>query len=990
MASSQPFAVQIDETIAVRENVTPGGDLVFLSISSTGSRGKLNGEVLERLGLDPDALPTESELVGGYALRETGNGLLCFIVTVGERLSVIEALRQNLAAALRDHRLAEAREIWLPLMGTGAGKVPPERSFRMTLDVLRTSDWLRAATREIVISLPTDITAAARSKLISTIETMAGTAKSPPPPPHEIPGGPAMSEAAGMLLAFAAGLKRLRKQRGGELSTTLLFYALAEVNSEGAPQALKEDRAAVLMSHAIKDRAGNRYATAWAAYFRDSREAVTLPQPVKISTRTPNLEGILATALSTAASAGRAEIEIDDLIEAMFALPEGRFNTNIEPMRVTREALLEEYRDMARGQVLMSLHNDVASEVDKLGYQTYADAIALFLTDTRTPPPISISIQAPWGAGKSSLMHMIREKLDPRAKREEFRPKPGDRSIPRLSLGDVLRFIDTSTPQPIKAFFGWGTQRAHVESALPSVPWGTTQTRLTIWFNAWKYETSEQVWAGLVDAIVSQISERLPPVEREKFLLRLQLARIDDSIIRRKIYDRIATLWWGRVRAWVGGGVAWLGTMFGLIAAPHVLDVSDPGMKAALGVLKAIGYPGALIGGLVVVAVLARQFFMASKETKEEPATFSLANYIRVPDYDATIGQIHHIHSDLRRVLSVTPKATLADGTTVQEPIVIFIDDLDRCTPGKIAAVVEGVSLLLADDTYRCMFVIGMDPQMVAAALEKAHEDVRDQLPSYERSVPLGWRFMDKFVQLPFTIPPSRQDRLDDLLMSMGSARREEELVAPTTSLPPDFVALISASPEGGSAADAPPTAPPVAPDAPPAPSAADSVDTPAERNEARDVGKIIRLVADYTGGNPREVKRMVNLARLYLHLRNARREAEAGWISPSLDQYARWIALTLRWPDMMRWLQWGVDEAAWAPTDMTQQLIERRLLALQKAAIGMTSGKAWCDALKERLEFSDVEKIDWAADSKLMEFFARESERRTDTIAAAAARGFW
>lgn len=68
----------------------------------------------------------------------------------------------------------------------------------------------------------------------------------------------------------------------------------------------------------------------------------------------------------------------------------------------------------------------------------------------------------------------------------------------------------------------------------------------------------------------------------------------------------------------------------------------------------------------------------------------------------------------------------------------IFSDDLDRCSPGKVSSVVEGVSMLLATDEYSCMFVIGMDPQMVAAALEKAHEDVREKLPSYERAVPLG------------------------------------------------------------------------------------------------------------------------------------------------------------------------------------------------------------------------------------------------------------
>ena len=41
----------------------------------------------------------------------------------------------------------------------------------------------------------------------------------------------------------------------------------------------------------------------------------------------------------------------------------------------------------------------------------------------------------------------------------------------------------------------------------------------------------------------------------------------------------------------------------------------------------------------------------------------------------------------------------------------------------------------------------------------------------------------------------------------------------------------------------------------------------------------------------------MVNLARLYLALRNERRHLNPFWRAPSLEQYALWIALTLRWP---------------------------------------------------------------------------------------------
>ena len=52
---------------------------------------------------------------------------------------------------------------------------------------------------------------------------------------------------------------------------------------------------------------------------------------------------------------------------------------------------------------------------DSLGHFPYAYAIYRFLIDANTCPPLAISIQAPWGGGKTSLMRMIQAQLDPDA-----------------------------------------------------------------------------------------------------------------------------------------------------------------------------------------------------------------------------------------------------------------------------------------------------------------------------------------------------------------------------------------------------------------------------------------------------------------------------------------------------------------------------------------------------------------------------------------------
>ena len=50
------------------------------------------------------------------------------------------------------------------------------------------------------------------------------------------------------------------------------------------------------------------------------------------------------------------------------------------------------------------------------------------------------------------------------------------------------------------------------------------------------YQTGEQVWAGLAHEIITQITERMSRGEQEHFWLHLNLKRVDEQAVRRKIY----------------------------------------------------------------------------------------------------------------------------------------------------------------------------------------------------------------------------------------------------------------------------------------------------------------------------------------------------------------------------------------------------------------------------------------------------------------------
>ncbi|WP_158266615.1 KAP family P-loop NTPase fold protein [Allosphingosinicella deserti] len=961
-----------EHSVQAIANAPPDAEVIFLSTDSAGTPGALNSQILTQLNL-PMALPSGDELAQGYALRNSRVGLICYVVTIDGR-PTNEALEHNLGLAFSDPQVASAASYWVPLMGTGAGGLSHEESFAITAAILQAQPTIQNGKARTVIALPPDLDGAVRKtfaalarklgRVIVADDLDALAHKRRPEHaniinPYRMPRSAAVTDLLELASTFAPMVKR------SGVSTSLLFFALGEGHGPVTETALFRDGAAEFFTLTLEELYADQYDTAWKHYFGDTRRpsgvADTILPP------TDNVAAVLVEAHARAGGDDHA-IQIDHVIGALLEHQDTRLRNLLEDAGIVPEALLAEYRDARLGRVATRFQNDVANSDDQLDYARYATAIRAFLTDKDTRAPLSISVQAPWGGGKSTLMHLVREALDPQEVRGKYKQMPLAelRKLPKLLLGKVTELLEAREEILVT----------------PDEQAARSKRRWTVWFNAWKYETTEQLWAGLVDAIVSQIAQRLSPLEREKFLLKLQLARIDDGIVRKRIYDRIVNLWWRKAKVWAVAAGSIMLSLFGLAAAKPELD---PALQRAVGLWSGSGFIYMLIVQAILTLGFLISFAASSFKTKKEPASFSLADVIKVPDYDKGVGELHHVHADLKRVLELVPHKG-EDGDSA--PLVIFIDDLDRCSPGKVASVVEGVSMLLATDEYRCIFVIGMDPQMVAAALEKAHEDVRQKLPSYERAVPLGWRFMDKFVQLPFTLPPSETGAFTayvDWLAGVASpapaiaATRSEAM--PQPSVPPAADHTIESVIR--EIADGPSADTPLQP--------APEPETIATFTESRNVGAIIRRIAQFSVGNPREMKRMVNLARFYLTLRAARSVKEPAWHPPNAGQYARWIALTLRWPDMLRWLQWGADEARWPPEELGVPLIVRRLRALEAHAERAEAPAAWRNALKEELSLPTDSESNWSRDAKLFEFFVDEvNQPRGERLSDAAERGFW
>ncbi len=614
---------------------------------------------------------------------------------------------------------------------------------------------------------------------------------------------------------------------------------------------------------------------------------------------------------------------------------------------------------------------DVWTTEDALGYQAYAYALYRFLTHPKTRPPLTISIQAAWGGGKTSLMRMIQRELDPQAAGQlDFAPPPATLSVREVKQ-KISRWMKAKGPEDLP----------RVELLTDQA--GGPARRLTVWLNVWKYQNTQQVWAGLADAIIRQVAARLPNDQQELFWLSLNWQRLDLERWQQDVRKRALREWLQAERRWL----PW--TFAGVILAAAISALINWATPVISG--EVAGWALIALTGLGTAAQLLREYGDLQKKAQaeaDEAVAAKLSNYLDVPDYREQLGFLHHAEADLRRILRSVPDP--------YRPIVIFIDDLDRCSPERVAELIEAVNLFLAGDIPDCMFVLGMDAEMVAAALEAAHAKVIAHLPP-DTSTPIGWRFMDKFVQLPVLIPPAEPGDLQRYLESMLTVKASgpeaeralaeaDELAARSASL----AGLNQAAEQFAQQRQLSPQQAAAVRQAAEARLVRREVDARVEAysDDNEDIRRRILAAAPSFSHAPRELKRFINSFRFHYFLWSARqaRELEGGL---SLDQLQRWVVLAMKWPEVVRWLRRGGGRERRRGAD-GKPLTPSRLARLE--AIGARSADlaAWQSAAAADLRLTPAEAR-WLNDDDLRVFFLDEGQRPAgERLSAAEGRGLW
>jgi hypothetical protein len=102
--------------------------------------------------------------------------------------------------------------------------------------------------------------------------------------------------------------------------------------------------------------------------------------------------------------------------------------------------------------------------------------------------------------------------------------------------------------------------------------------------------------------------------------------------------------------------------------------------------------------------------------------------------------------------------------------IVVLIDDLDRCFPDKAIRLLESIKLVLSQPGF--IFILGVAQQVLQGYLKHRYRD------EYGVGEVDGGAYLEKIIQLPFTIPPhtGRMEGLANHLLNEADSLYSEQL----------------------------------------------------------------------------------------------------------------------------------------------------------------------------------------------------------------------
>lgn len=346
---------------------------------------------------------------------------------------------------------------------------------------------------------------------------------------------------------------------------------------------------------------------------------------------------------------------------------------------------------------------------DHLNFTPDIEALAMLISSKKNTPPMSIGVFADWGSGKSFFMNKLEDQIN------------------HLSG------------------FNFSTSEAEI----PFV-----ERVLSIRFNAWHYVDTD-LWSSIFCHIISSLSQDLYPKDQGHNQLEKLYEELEFFKLRTK----------------------------GLELEKHSLEEGKINLESRLqkmrnnrvtpdGNTKQKTPEEQKLEDQVEAFKL--KIKRISSKIKRIKKGLDLADHLPMlfSKYDKNLGLIATIRKDLQTLNDkfLKDEGFRAKGACIDR-IVLFIDDLDRCQPDKVVAVLQAIHLLLAFELF--VVVVGVDIRWVSKAISNSYPHLRDGTDLIgvkdANTGATTFDYLEKIFQIPYTLPVLNRKSVKNLLNAVLS-----------------------------------------------------------------------------------------------------------------------------------------------------------------------------------------------------------------------------
>ena len=281
-----------------------------------------------------------------------------------------------------------------------------------------------------------------------------------------------------------------------------------------------------------------------------------------------------------------------------------------------------------------------------------------------------------------------------------------------------------------------------------------------VWWNAWLYSGSDSLWAGLIKELHCAVEDHYGPhykhAERHAQAVHLVL----EVVVIIAVVAGLQALWSPEEASRDSYNGSKTNQSSGNHTAAEVLGGELGGLLSlVVSAAAGIGSAGAILrtmwGYLHDTSHSSRVLETASSPTFRQKLGYmdlikqELARIGKILEGDPEFPVPNLWHFLLPGLLPDDArdwmKKAWSDKRHHKCRLVIFVDDLDRCPPEKSVEVLEALQLLTEGTPF--FIVLAIDPRIVVTAIESNNEGF------YNRAGVNGLEYLDKIVQIPFSIP---------------------------------------------------------------------------------------------------------------------------------------------------------------------------------------------------------------------------------------------